>query len=135
MSFGGYLDLDALDPLFLILAYLLGKVQMPQELQHLPVLAHPHRIETPNPFVFGFVDQLAGQGYPYPVFLPAILHDCRVLGFFVLAPFAVVAHDRDDLVRVVGSSATKATWSTLSTEAKYFAFRSESSFIEPKNRR
>ena len=34
--------------------------------------------------------------------LLAILHEGRILGFFILAPFTVVAHDRDDLVRIFG---------------------------------
>ena len=41
--------------------------------------------------------KLAGQGYPYPVLLPTILHQSRVHGLLVLW-LAVVAYDGDELV-------------------------------------
>lgn len=69
---GGQLDLDTLDPSFLILALLLGKIEVPKEFKHALVLAHHQRVEASNPFVFGFVDQLTRQGYSYTVILPAI---------------------------------------------------------------
>jgi hypothetical protein len=80
---------------------LFGKIEMPEEFQHAPVLAHYHRVEGPNPVVTRHVDQTPGQGYPYPTALPAILDDGRVLGL-LFARFAVVAHNCDDLVRIVG---------------------------------
>jgi hypothetical protein len=38
-------------------ALVLGKIEMPKELQHPRVLAHHHRIEKPNLFVSRLVDQ------------------------------------------------------------------------------
>jgi len=81
------------------------------------------------------VYELAGEGYPSPLILPAILYERRVLGLFLLAVFAVVAHHRDDLVRIFGVQRDEGHLVDPSVEAKYSAFSSESSFIEPKKRR
>lgn len=82
-------------------ALLFWQTQMPKQFQHTPVFAHHQCVEAPNAFISCFADQLAGQGYPYPVALPAILDEGRVLGSFVTR-LAVIACESDDLVRVVG---------------------------------
>ena len=81
-------------------ALVLGKIQMSKKLQHARVLALHHRVEVPNPFVSRFVDQPAGQVYLHLEALPTVLDEGRVLGLLAIR-FAVVAHERDDLVRIV----------------------------------
>jgi hypothetical protein len=49
-----------------------------------------------------YLHQPTSQGYPYPVALPAILDDGRVLGLLFPRWFAVVAHYSDDLVLIEG---------------------------------
>src|SRR5829696_441741 len=73
---------------------------MSKKLQHARVLALHHRVEVPNSFVSRFVDQPTGQVYPHPVALPTVLDKGRVFGLLAIR-FAVVAHERDDLVRIV----------------------------------
>ena len=66
MPVGGQLNLDTLDPLFLILALLLGKIEVPKECKHALVIAHHQRVEAPNPFVFGFVISSRVKAIPIP---------------------------------------------------------------------
>ena len=55
----------------------------------------------------GFLYDLAGEGYPYPVILPAVFDDGRVLGP-LLARFAVVVHQGYDLALIVGIQGDQA---------------------------
>ncbi len=92
-------DLHALDAALPKLSF--GKIQMPQDVEHKPVLALHERVEAPHSFVSCFFDQPLGQARSYALALPAILHEGRVLGSLV-ARFAVVAYDGDDLVGLFG---------------------------------
>ena len=96
---GRKLDLHVLCASFFVLLF--GKIEMPEEFQHALVLAHHQRVEVPYPLGTRYVDQPPGQVYPYPVTLPAILDDGRVLGL-LFARFAILAHDSDNLVSIVG---------------------------------
>jgi hypothetical protein len=78
-----------------------GKIQMAQDVEHTPVLALHERVKAPHPFVSCCFNQSLGQSSSYAQPLPAILHEGRVLGSLV-ARFAIVAHDGDDLVPMVG---------------------------------
>ena len=74
---------------------------MSKKLQHALVLTHYHRVEVLNPIATRYINQPTGQGYPYPVSLPAIFDNGRLLGLLV-ARVAIVAHDGDDLVLIIG---------------------------------
>ncbi|HEY6712222.1 MAG TPA: hypothetical protein VI055_08115 [Rubrobacter sp.] len=74
---------------------------MPQNAEHTFVPTFHERIKRSNPVASRFVDQLMGQGRPYPLALPTILHQRGVLGSFI-SRLAGVAYDGDDLVRVLG---------------------------------
>ena len=48
----------------LLFVLLFGKIQMPKEFQHTPVLARHQRVEGPNTIIPRYVDQPTGQVYP-----------------------------------------------------------------------
>src|SRR3954447_18520496 len=97
--FGGELDLHVLDAFLFVLFF--GKIEVTKKFQHALVLTHHQRVEVPNSLIPRFVDQPTGEVYPYPVILPAIFNDGRVLGMF-FTRFAIITHDREDLVLIVG---------------------------------
>lgn len=73
---------------------------MSKKVQHTLVLGHYETIQESNPFITRYVDEMASQAYPQPVFLPAVLDEGRILGPLTFG-FAVVTYDRDDLVWLV----------------------------------
>jgi hypothetical protein len=78
-----------------------GKIEVPENVQHTPVLALYERVKEPNPVPSRYFDQPMCQARPYTLALPPILDERRVLGSLVTR-FASVAHDGDNLVGVLG---------------------------------
>jgi hypothetical protein len=97
--FGGQPNLHYLLPVFHSL--MLGKIEVPKHVQHTLVLALYERVKETNPVTSRYFDQPMCQACPYPLALPPILDQRRVLGSLV-ARFAGVAYDGDDLVGVLG---------------------------------
>ena len=98
--FGGQPKLHYLLTVFHSL--MLGKIEVPQNVQHTLVRALYERVKEPNPVTSRYFDQPMCQARPYTLALPPILDERRVLGSLVTR-FASVAHDGDNLVGVLGA--------------------------------
>ena len=103
--FGGEPNLHYLLTVFHSL--MLGKIEVAQNVQHTLVRALYERVKETNPVTSRYFDQPMGQARPYPLALPPVLDQRRVLGSLV-ARCSGVAYDADDLVLVLGIQGDQA---------------------------